>query len=200
MENYFIEHVTAWFADARSKEMDVSNLHDYVLVTGCDLSGDWAIVTIDKEAQNAMVLFKADTFELGGPQASLSVWGSWSGVLNAAMRQGPSRSCIHYDEPGFDQCIFIRGVRIYERSWFEKLCNEIKAWTNHLGESSADCSPCNPNNFKFLLGTEDITSTGSHFTFVPIHTTHDTLAIFMFYVRNRFFHLSLPSDVLYMVH
>ena len=197
MEDYFVEHATAWLADAKSKMMNISNLHEYTLVTGCDLSGDWATVIVDKETQNDTVSFKADTSDLNGPRANLSVWGSWSDMSTVPKRQGPSRSCTHYDEPTLDQCIFIRGVRIYERSWFVKLTNVIKV---RARESSADCNPCDPNHFKFLLDTEDITSSGWHFTSVSIHTAHDTLAIFMFHVRNCFFHSSLPFDVLYMIN
>lgn len=102
------------------------SLRDIVLVSGCDLTKEWTIATFDEETVNIDVSFSVNA--LPG-SAGCGVWGEWQSELHVPNRSGPgpllpplspSSTMIEQSrsppsQADFNQCIFIRGYRIFRR-------------------------------------------------------------------------------------
>ncbi|KLO19579.1 hypothetical protein SCHPADRAFT_935083 [Schizopora paradoxa] len=147
--NLILKNHEAWLSFARSTRQIEITLKDIVLVTGHDLTNEWATASVfDWKRRDLEVGFSAgDTSSpLGG--VSASAWASWRSSVSLPLRFGPiPRSPSVYDARGCDidtpmltdlsgfpqsgssevdgqreslpnQCIFIRGFRVYTRSFF----------------------------------------------------------------------------------
>lgn len=99
------------------------SLRDIVLVTGCDLTKEWTIATFNEETVDVDVSFSVNA--LPG-SAGCGIWGEWRSEVHVPNRSGPgpllpplsaltitgeSRGTL--SQTDFNQCIFIRGYRIF---------------------------------------------------------------------------------------
>ncbi|KAH8103697.1 hypothetical protein DFH11DRAFT_1734619 [Phellopilus nigrolimitatus] len=77
MEDYIRKNCNSWHEFAISEGRDIQP-RDLILVTGCDLTADWAIATFSEQFSGVEV-----SFEVGGPVASagVSLWGKWSSTV-----------------------------------------------------------------------------------------------------------------------
>ncbi|KAH8117720.1 hypothetical protein DFH11DRAFT_854157 [Phellopilus nigrolimitatus] len=121
MKDYIGKNCDSWHKFAISEGRDIQ-LHDLILVTGCDLTTDWAMATFNERSSGVEV-----SFEVGGPVASagFSIWGEWSSTVDIPYRCGPILTNSALKSPlteQFNQCVFIRGFRKARRlPWFKKL-------------------------------------------------------------------------------
>lgn len=118
-----LKNYRTWLTFARDVlDLDVE-LRDIVLVTGCDMTANWATATFTDRTINAVVSFQAGQAAVG---AETSLWGSWQTSVGVPHRCGPQP--MHPPSPGeitplplvpaFNQCIFIRTYRVHERPMF----------------------------------------------------------------------------------
>lgn len=129
-----------WLAFARGRLFQDIELRDLVLVTGCDITRDWATATFTERSVDGSISFQAGAPSTGN--AEVSFWGSWRTSTSIPHRCGPQSinnsfqnsgdSLIPTDDtsqrqttPKSDQCIFIRAYRVHERPMF--LPNVIRA-------------------------------------------------------------------------
>lgn len=124
-----LKNYRAWVHFARTRLNRDVHLRDIVLVTGCDLTADWATATFVDRAMDASISFQAGEMIIGN--AGLAMWGSWNASVAVPHRCGPlpvvrpdrtpPTSAVSEDanlqpsSPAFNQCIFLRGYRVRER-------------------------------------------------------------------------------------
>lgn len=100
---------------------------DLIFVTGVDIAKEWGTVTFSHKENNAEAGFSInDSTNLAGTAAA-SFTHSWRSSTNIAIRCGPNSSTSSgstgnrkgeekvHSETG-DQCIFLRGYRLIERT------------------------------------------------------------------------------------
>ena len=129
METYMISHLPSWMQLVRNLGRPVE-MHDLVFVRECILTGDWANISWNDSRCDAEV-----GFDVGFPNVAdvgLSFWGQWQQHAEVPKRQGPCRMTHVQDGGGYalDQCIFLKGMRIAERGWYERLISLIKSSTS----------------------------------------------------------------------
>lgn len=91
LEGYMLQSYRSWFTFIHDILGCQVTLGDIILVTGCDLTADWATETfVEKSSQ-----FKFE-FKVGDPamlaSGSAAAWGTWQSSINVPSRCGPSRS------------------------------------------------------------------------------------------------------------
>ena len=132
MEDYMKSHVMSWLRLAQNLGRPVQ-MHDLIFVKECILTGDWANVSWNSTSCESSV-----EFTVGLPAMSsveVSFWGQWQQHVDVPKRQGPDREVPIPDgeTPIFDQCAFIKGIRIAERTWYDKLAYQLKATSRRGG-------------------------------------------------------------------
>ncbi|KAH8103698.1 hypothetical protein DFH11DRAFT_1488286, partial [Phellopilus nigrolimitatus] len=120
LKEYMLANCDSWHEFAISEGRDIQ-LHDIILVTGCDLTTDWAMATFNERSSGVEV-----SFEVGSPSlvvsAGVSLWGKWSSTVEIPYRCGPILPSTESLTDPFNQCVFIRGYRIARRLfWLKKL-------------------------------------------------------------------------------
>ena len=147
LARYMLQNYTAWLIFARQILDHDIQLRDLVLVSGYDLTADWATATFADRSKDSSITFQVGSPYLGSVEVNM--WGEWSTSAQISHRCGPQpltppRHTVHCDNehedhvphaikpPLFDQCIFIRSFRVKERSYL--LPATIKA----AGEESED--------------------------------------------------------------
>lgn len=167
-----LKNYRSWVHFARDRLGRDITVKDVVLVTGRDLTNQWATATFVERHRDAGISFQVgDGFGsiIGG--AGLTLWGSWSSNLLVPHRCGPQRvkppgegdtsenaiARIHGGPEGlappsskYNQCVFIRGFRIRERTRF--LPKVIKAAAE--GADRDDASNYDPDHLSPLVATE----------------------------------------------
>ncbi|KAL5500947.1 hypothetical protein ACEPAH_9334 [Sanghuangporus vaninii] len=58
----------------------------------------------------------------------VSFWGQWQQHIEVPKRQGPDRETPipHGEVPNFDQCTFLKGIRVAERAWYRRLSTYLR--------------------------------------------------------------------------
>ncbi len=120
-----LNNYEAWCAFARV--MDIS-AGDILLVTGHDLTNEWATAAVVGTTPGFKIEFKAGDNSSPVECISASAWGSWSSSVglplgptfgNAVTRQSehiPSEAHpFESDRPSPNQCIFVRAYRVSHR-------------------------------------------------------------------------------------
>lgn len=134
LREYMLKNYKSWFAFIRNRLKAYVQLSDLILVTGCDMTADWATAVFVSNATKASIAFNVGD-SMGSAQAA--AWGSWntSRAINVPNRCGPQSSAgltssassgdlvprrdIN-ENADFNQCIFIRGFRVKERLFFSR--------------------------------------------------------------------------------
>lgn len=147
--DYIIQNYHSWLTFANDTLGRGVSLEDLVLVTGCDKTSQCACAAWSDSSHSASASFVADT--PGFVTGRASIWGRWessnsvdrnarpqrlapSGALNLAVSEPDSfkEGITSQDSlvshlttselsAGSDQCVFLRGFRIGERStWFKR--------------------------------------------------------------------------------
>ena len=128
-----------WHAFAKETRNPDMPLSDIILVTGCDLTREWATVVFTQKTSDASVGFTAGGIPSSSQSMATSFWGNWTTETSVPHRCGPQRTIPSMDEdytsgvvtapttsdPGQriiedNQCVFIRGYRVQERRLFPK--------------------------------------------------------------------------------
>ncbi|KAF8525333.1 hypothetical protein JB92DRAFT_2877499 [Gautieria morchelliformis] len=130
-KKYMLKHYKSWcsFANNEPLSRDISR-SDLVFVTGRDNTADWAVAAFSERTTSGGVNFQASYPGVAG--AGFSIWGSWTGLRSMHANCGPriSRNSdelvrISGGEAGhvcaadlgeYDQCIFVRGLRVMDRT------------------------------------------------------------------------------------
>ncbi|KAH8107367.1 hypothetical protein DFH11DRAFT_1517667 [Phellopilus nigrolimitatus] len=125
------DNYSTWRAFAKDVHNRDVALHDIVLVTGCDLTAEWAMATFNESERGASVSFEVGQAPFGS--GDFKLWGEWTSNVHVPHRCGPiptlppaSRESLLITggspssgqaKDNYNQCIFIRGYRIYRRFW-----------------------------------------------------------------------------------
>lgn len=123
-KQYILRNYKAWsiFAGEQGHGIDVEDL---ILVTGRDMTEDFSMVAFSQNEGRIEMQFEAGASKLGS--ASFSAWGSWLCELPVFENWGPQERVPHVpnesnadvgygmesDTPKYQQCVFLRGYRIY---------------------------------------------------------------------------------------
>ncbi|EJD01902.1 uncharacterized protein FOMMEDRAFT_29043 [Fomitiporia mediterranea MF3/22] len=134
LEACLLKNYNSWLVFIRDDLERRITLRDIVLVTGCDLTADWATAVFVEKSTQCEVEFKAcDPASL--TTGSVGFWGTWQSSVNVPHRCGPcpvqppstpsTRHTIEpvqqlntdplLVEPNYNQCIFLRGFRVQDR-------------------------------------------------------------------------------------
>lgn len=186
-----LKHYRSWVHFARENLGRDVHVRDLVLVTGRDLTKQWATATFLEKAKDAGISFQVgDGFGSLLGQAGLSLWGSWSSNTLVPHRSGPvavvppeevvsSQLRIEgsNDQPvspsvsnKYNQCVFLRGFRVRERTrLFPRV---IKAAAEgEGGEDPNDHDP--PQSSSSFLSTVLDRSANTSTDSVQIEAIHD---------------------------
>lgn len=182
---YMSKHRKSWLAFFHDHLGIQLELPEIVLVTGCDLTADWATAVFIKSYKNAAIYFTAGDSSIVSGQASL--WGSWKTSVNIPHRCGPSQASkpptvgdiVPYQTSSqaaeVNQCIFIRGLRMKERQLV--LPPKIKAaagYTKYNKHHDTDNAPISdPFSCRGSIGDSILDNSISNhrvgnLTFVPL--------------------------------
>ncbi|OCB89628.1 hypothetical protein A7U60_g3226 [Sanghuangporus baumii] len=153
-------------------------MHDLVFVRECVLTGDWTNISWNSSSCDSDV-----SFSVGLPGASnvgVSFWGQRQQHVDVPKREGAFRDTpiANEESPVFGQCIFIKGLRIAERAWYDKLACLLKL---PLGKGKEEE---NEPGLR-IIGDKDfkITTIGEVGSSIrPIQNAYDAVAIYIFEV------------------
>ncbi|KAL4248782.1 hypothetical protein ABKN59_008349 [Abortiporus biennis] len=134
---YMLDHYESWLAFANDQGHGI-RLQDLILVTGRDMTEDFAMLAFSHNQGRLGVEFEAGVPNLASVDAA--VWGSWRCDFPVYENWGPQERSPqvddwehpspedtslndyvtmepHGDNPGpqFNQCVFLRGFRIHRR-------------------------------------------------------------------------------------
>ena len=142
-----LENYASWLDYARGQGRRVE-LQDLLLVRHCTLTGDWATVTWNTSSKDVRVSFVVQA-PGGLGSGGLGFWGSWERHNSVPGRSGPYRSVSlsPNEEPDFNQCIFLKGMRLVQREWYIKVCLQLKAHV--LGDDTDDKMPTSSSTSTF---------------------------------------------------
>ncbi|EJD03592.1 uncharacterized protein FOMMEDRAFT_83093 [Fomitiporia mediterranea MF3/22] len=124
--SYMLKHYKSWWRFIRDLGFDFE-LEDIILVTGHELTANWATATLIESATHGG--FRIQAGDAVALSASTSISGASESAIHVPIRVGPSpynpplqhlrnhNGDINRDdiEPFKDQCIFLRGFRVKER-------------------------------------------------------------------------------------
>ena len=146
--DYMIKHHRSWASFTNNRLERGVSPSDLILVTGCDLTSEWACAAWCEKTNSGRL-----NFVVGVPgvvEGSLSLWGRWECSQSVERNVGPqplvppeptrpSPQSAALDTPSmpsseitsslpslappttFNQCVFLRGFRIADRSiWFKR--------------------------------------------------------------------------------
>ena len=185
-----LKHYRSWVHFARDKLGRDIDLRDIVLVTGRDLTKQWATATFMEKSRDAGISFQVgDGFGSVLGNAGLAFWGSWSSNIVVPHRCGPvpveppaqeanSRLRIEDAPDGsapsisqiYNQCVFLRGFRVRERTRF--LPKIIKAAAE--GADNDDPKDDDPSRSSSLMPVEMSRSENVSTDSVSIESIHGT--------------------------
>ncbi|TCD64003.1 hypothetical protein EIP91_004671 [Steccherinum ochraceum] len=124
-KDYTRAHCKSWEEFAQEHGHDVE-VQDIILVTGVDLTSDFSMLAFTQGEKNQEI-----SFNVGAPQvasAAVSVWGSWRCEFPIVYQNwGPQETSPPSDDdaeastrstsiPLYDQCVFLRGFRVFVRT------------------------------------------------------------------------------------
>ena len=115
LKTCFEECVESVFEYAKKRNRPITNVQEIILVTGRVMTGDWATIAFRNHSQDMNIAFQINAPVAG---ASFSLWGKWSEEITFPWKIGPRRhgqTLSDGEEPAFNQCIFIRGYKIFRR-------------------------------------------------------------------------------------
>lgn len=123
-----LENYRSWLEFIRNKLGCLVRVSDIAFVTGCDLTADWATAAFVEKSTECNIDFKAGDPAFGA--ATASFWGTWQSSVSVPHRCGPgpvrppspsdhqsivAGSSSPREGPLFNQCIFLRSFRVFER-------------------------------------------------------------------------------------
>ncbi|TCD67233.1 hypothetical protein EIP91_000362 [Steccherinum ochraceum] len=145
--DYIFENYQSWTKFAISQGHNIE-MHDLILVTGRDLTADFAVATFLRPSASSSV-----AFSLGAPNVGsvgVSSWGSWSLDIPLYTSWGPqslvpgaeseSQTYSSVPEripPPYTQCVFLRGFRVYRRLLIPQVI-KARAGYDNLGSGDRD--------------------------------------------------------------
>ncbi|OCB89622.1 hypothetical protein A7U60_g3220 [Sanghuangporus baumii] len=125
MESYMKSNVSSWVRLVRTLGRPVQ-MHDLIFVKECVLTGDWANISWNSTSCESYVGFSVGLPTLAS--LGVSFWGQWQQHIEVPKRQGPDREAPipHGEVPNFDQCTFMKGIRVAERAWYSRLSSYLR--------------------------------------------------------------------------
>lgn len=133
LEDCMLKNYPEWFAFLRDELGYNIRLRQMILVTGCDLTSEWATATFIERSLDTGIEFKAGDPTGATVSANLSLWGQWSSSIGVPHRCGPSTMGAREgittgkESQTFNQCIFLRSLRVSERWAALRVPKVIKA-------------------------------------------------------------------------
>ena len=121
---HMLKYHQQWYSFAINELHRDIKLHELILVTGCDLTRQWATATCSRNNRDINIALGAEGTPVVGANFSLSA--GWRANQNTTTRRGPLQalnqqplqdsegSRAHLDNT---ECIFIRGVYVKDRIW-----------------------------------------------------------------------------------
>ncbi|KAL5512498.1 hypothetical protein ACEPAG_3151 [Sanghuangporus baumii] len=178
MVDYALANCMSWSKLIKSQRLPVE-LHDLVFVRECALIGDWATVVWD-ESFHSEINFNVGIN--GGPSVGVSYWGEWEDRVTAPKRQGPRRTADArqaYSMEHYDQCIFLRRIRVALREWYQKFATMLSAKVTPEDTDVVDYPPSRSvlRRLKRLLKVENVGDSPSSFR--PIRTAFELIGIYI---------------------
>lgn len=153
LRKYMLKHYRTWLPFIRDNLGREIELSEVVLVTGCDLTADWATAAFVEGSKKASISFTVGDPIVATAQASL--WGSWQTSVNVPHRCGPSPSTRPVPNDAlvprvdaspateFNQCIFIRSFRMMERPLFlPPVLKAAAGYQTYEKQHDSDHTPC----------------------------------------------------------
>jgi hypothetical protein len=156
----FQRNYKLWLAFAQEKDPNVQ-LNDLRLVTGVDLTKDWAMLAYSDNSSDFTASFQvSDQAQTGS--AGLSAWGSWNVSTSVHDNWGPQevdgqsdgihsaaadiRDDGNQNAAGYTQCVFFRSYRMRRRGLGKLWPDVMKAAAEPEDLGSGDRSPeyCEP--------------------------------------------------------
>ncbi|EJD00528.1 uncharacterized protein FOMMEDRAFT_159260 [Fomitiporia mediterranea MF3/22] len=179
MEDYMLSNCFSWLQLAHNLGRPVS-LHDLIFVRECILTGDWANISWNNTVCDTDISFEAGVPGVVGTE--LSFWGQWQQQVEVPKRQGPFRETPLSDgtAPPFDQCIFLKGLRLFERTWYEKVINSLKV-TSQGSKKKMKKMQSMQSGLKLMIDKNfKVAPVGDPGAFRLIKSTYDVLAFYLF--------------------
>ncbi|KAL5531835.1 hypothetical protein ACEPAF_5398 [Sanghuangporus sanghuang] len=180
IEDYILKHHASWLRLVKNLGLPVET-HDLILVRECTLTGDWATVVWNESSTTAEISFNVGVST--GPNVGMSIWGQWEDRVTIPKRQGPQRTQENrqaYHNRQFDQCVFLKGLRVALREWYQKLVSLLMARAKE--EQGFNIDPSSPFIIRLLknsgMKVEVIGSGRSSFR--PIQSSLDLVVISIF--------------------
>jgi hypothetical protein len=151
----FLRNYKSWLAFAQERDPDIQ-LSDLRLVTGIDLTKDWAMLAYSENNNDFTASFQvSDPAQAGS--AGLSAWGSWKASTSVHNNWGPqevdeesdggrqpvtdSQDSAGQSASGFTQCVFYRGYRMRTRGLGKLWPDVMKAAAGPEDLGSGERSP-----------------------------------------------------------
>lgn len=101
-----LSHYKEWLGFANTINPGLK-LNQIVLLTGFDLTGDWAIASFNRTEVDSSITFTV------GENGATADWGSWV-ILRGQLSSPPRFSPERRPSDAKDQCVFIRTFRVQE--------------------------------------------------------------------------------------
>jgi hypothetical protein len=134
-KRHFLKHRRSWISFAQDQGHDVE-LEDLILVTGLDMTKDFAMISFANNSESFDIDFQVATSPYFA--GSVGAWGSWRVERSVHVNWGPQdtappgtlranaasalRTCASEDgsldaiaSDGYRQCVFVRGYRVRRR-------------------------------------------------------------------------------------
>lgn len=124
-KKYILCNHKSWVQFANDEGHGI-HTEDLLLVTGRDMTEDFSMIAFSHNERRFDVQFEAGAPLLAS--ASASVWGSWQSQLPVYENWGPQERepsldgsqspspSVPTSSPQYNQCVFLRGYRIYRRA------------------------------------------------------------------------------------
>ncbi len=143
---YMLLNYETWLLFLRDDLGRNIQLCDLVLVTGCNLTADWATATFLESSDNASISFAVGDSSIGLAPISLSNSSQYS--VYVPHKFGPDSSTLRLpqdnSEPNRNQCIFIRSFRVKKNPIWKLRIIKASSRPHQLDKTDDNMNPVAP--------------------------------------------------------
>ena len=123
---HMLSHYRQWYNFVLTKCHRNMKLCDLILVTGCDMSRQWATATYFRHIREISGALEAQVAPV--VEAKFSLSAGWRTTQTVSTRRGPPQALHQQTRPDYEtqndsetlvnnQCIFLRGFYVKDRLW-----------------------------------------------------------------------------------